>query len=371
MKGNMMQKLMSLLLSVWLLFLNPVMIMAAEPETANPDDAQLHWVSIPLFYQSPESGIALGGLFMEYRNPDAASTQGKQNTLGGMFFYTQKKQVIGEIDLQQYFQGDRILMTASIGYIDFSDEFYGIGADTNENMEEDYTFIERFFAGSIIWKVAPDFYVGPYLTYRQFAITDQAPEGLLASGEITGSDGTRAAGGGLRLLWDTRDDAFMPRHGWVMDAKAMSYRKDWGSDEDFSQLELTCKYFWPFGTTGTLALMSLTTLSDGNVPFEMMPCLGGSTIMRGYYSGYYRDNDYAAVQAEYRFPISGSFSGVIFTGFGEVAPEIDNFRVDHIKATAGFGLRYQLIPDQKIKLRLDIGFSENGVESYLNLMEAF
>jgi outer membrane protein assembly factor BamA len=338
---------------------------------ASPDHSQIQWVGLPLFYSTPESGFALGGLFMGYRNQDPASPQGKQDLFSGAFFVTQKEQIIGYLDFRKYFQGDRSLFLANIGYIDFPGKFFGIGQDSNKYTKEDYTLIQRAFSGGLLWKLAQDFYLGPYISYGRLDIEDQTPGGLLASGEIAGSDGTTVAGSGLRLFGDTRDDQFMPRHGSVIDAMAMSYQKNFGSDEDFSQLSLTYKHFWPMGPAGTFAFMSLTTVSEGNVPFEMMPCLGGSNTMRGYYSGYYRDKDYAALQGEYRYPISARLGGAIFVGLGEVASKIDEFSLDRLKTTAGFGFRYQLVPNQKVKLRLDIGFSETGNESYLNFMEAF
>ncbi len=46
-------------------------------------------------------------------------------------------------------------------------------------------------------------------------------------------------------------------------------------------------------------------------------------IMRGYYSGRYRDRNYAAAQIEYRKVFNRMFGLVLFAGAGEVASEIN------------------------------------------------
>jgi Outer membrane protein len=362
-----------LLLCGLVLLLNPAIILAADDElaTAGQGDSKIHWAVFPIIYSTPETGFALGGDFMALHNPDPSNAQAKQDVFQGMLIFTQKKQTICNLNLKKYYQGDQYLLMANGCYIDFPSEFFGIGPGADADMEEDYTLIQKAFIGSFLFKLAPNLYLGPSLTYGRFEVEDWAAGGLLAAGDINGYDGTTVAGGGIQLLLDTRDDEFMPRHGSQLNAQFNGYSRDWGSDNDFSQFNMTYKQFCPVGQNGTFAFMSSVVLSDGTVPFEMMPCLGGDTIMRGYYSGYNRDRDYVAVQGEYRFPIKNRFSGVAFAGLGEVAPEVDQFDTDHIKAAGGFGVRFLLYPEQKLKLRLDLGLSEEGVFTYINFMEAF
>jgi hypothetical protein len=355
-----------------LLLLESGLAWAADENTfENPGDAQIHWGVSPIFYSEPETGVAIGGYVMGYQNSDPALSKVKQNTYDGMLIYTQKDQVICNLDGTKYFQGDRLLMTASGSFADYPSEFFGIGPNTDEDRKEDYTFVEKAFTGSLLYKISSNLYGGPFINYGQYDITERKTGGILATGGINGADGTTVVGAGLKLLLDTRDDNFNPGHGSYLDAQAIAYRRDLGCDEDFSQFEVTFKHFWPLRRTGTFAVMSLLTLSEGSVPFEMLPCLGGDTIMRGYYSGLYRDNDYAAIQGEYRYPMGSRVSGVFFAGIGEIAPEVGDFTVDHLKVAGGFGFRFQLYPKQKLKLRLDTGISETGTCTYLNFMEAF
>lgn len=368
-----MQMIKTVLISVILLLFNSGILWATEEEAANADpvDPKIHWSASPIFFSSPETGIAIGGYIMGYQSSDPNFSSGKQNSLNGILVYTEEEQVAFNLSIKKYFQDDRYLLIVSGGYSDFPSKFYGIGPDTDEDSEEDFTLVESAYTGSFLWKLAPNFYLGPFISYGVFDVKDRTAGGQLAVGNINGWDGTTVVGGGFQLLRDTRDDNYMPRNGSVLNVQALSYCPEWGSDQEFLQYGITYKYFWPVGQTGTLALMSLISLSDGTVPFEMMPCLGGETIMRGYYSGLYRDRDYAAFQGEYRYVISTRVSGVFFVSLGEVASELDHFNSENIKAATGFGFRFQLYPKQKLKLRLDIGIGEEGVATYINFMEAF
>lgn len=356
---------------LFLIFNQSFLLAADETPAANSGDSQTHYLGFPIFSDSPETGIAVGGMFMGYRNSKSTLPQGKMDMIQGILIYTEKEQIILSLDVTKYFHDDRYLIMAHGGYVDFPDKFYGIGPDTDEDLEEDYTLISKPFQGSFLLRLTPDIYLGPSVVYCRLDIEDRTEGGLLAAGDINGSDGTTVSGAGLKLLRDTRDDGFQPQHGSLLDAQVTSYRKSWGSDEDFSQFVTTYRQFWPIRQTKTLAFLTALFLSDGTVPFEMMPCLGGGTIMRGYYGGRYRDRNYAALQGEYRFPINARFSGVAFASLGEVAPEIDQFNSDNLRVAGGFGGRFRIDPNQKINLRLDIGVSEDGVYTYINFMEAF
>ncbi len=358
--------------SMFLLFLGQGILFAADDTSATDSvDSQTHFFGFPILSQSPETGFAVGGYFMAYRYPNPAN-QVNMDSLTGILIYTEKEQLILNLGVNKYFQDDRYLLTVDTGYVDFPSYFYGIGTDNKkdiEDLEEEFTLISKSFQGSFLLKISPNIYFGPTLAYCHFDVEDREAGGLLTTGDINGSDGVIVSGGGFKLIRDTRDDGFLPQHGSLFDVQVTGYRKSWGSDEDFSQLITNYRRFWPFRETGTFALMTTLELSDGEVPFEMMPSLGG--LMRGYMDGRFRDNNCAVFQGEYRFPIITRLSGVAFAGLGEVAPEIDKFNSDNIKAAGGFGLRFRIDPNQKINLRFDIGLSEDGVYTYINFMEAF
>jgi outer membrane protein assembly factor BamA len=361
-----------LFILILLLLIVPNAILATDDKpVTESNDSKTHFFGFPILSESPETGFAIGGYFLAYRNLNPESVQDKIDTLNGILMYTEEEQLLLSLGINKHLQGDRFLLSTNCSYIDFPSKFYGIGPNTDEDWEEDYTLVSKSFHGSFLLRLTPHIYFGPSVTYSEFNIEDREPGGLLATGYINGCDGATVAGAGVKLTRDTRDNGFLPQNGSLLNAQVISYRKSLGSDGNFSQLNSSYRCFWPVRDTETLAFMSALTLSDDDTPFEMMPALGGPVIMRGYYGGRYRDRNFIALQGEYRFPIINRLSGVAFASLGEVAPEIEQFNFDNIKAAGGFGLRFRIDPNQKINLRFDIGASEEGICVYINFMEAF
>jgi len=77
--------------------------------------------------------------------------------------------------------------------------------------------------------------------------------------------------------------------------------------------------------------------------------------MRGYYSGRYRDHNYAAAQIEYRKVFNRMFGLVIFAGAGEVASEIKQITFQELKPNGGVGFRIKMARSERVNLRMDTG----------------
>ncbi len=102
-----------------------------------------------------------------------------------------------------------------------------------------------------------------------------------------------------------------------------------------------------------------------------MPRIGGESLLRGYYDGRYRDRTMAAVQAEYRFPIAWRFGGAVFAGAGQVAEAPLDLSVDSLKVAGGAGLRFLVVENPHVNIRMDFGQSLAGSGFYLQITEAF
>jgi outer membrane translocation and assembly module TamA len=113
-------------------------------------------------------------------------------------------------------------------------------------------------------------------------------------------------------------------------------------------------------------------MTFGDVPYFKLPRLGGDKMMRGYYFGRYRDNVYYMGQVEYRKQIADRFYLVAFFGLGRVSDKFKNVTLKNLHPTYGLGLRFVLDVMEKLNIRLDIGFGDNGTSGvYFNAEEAF
>ena len=86
----------------------------------------------------------------------------------------------------------------------------------------------------------------------------------------------------------------------------------------------------------------------------------------------FRDKEMIEGQMEYRFPIWGRWGGTVFFGAGEVAPSVLNFSPARLKPAGGLGLRFAVIPKERINIRLDFAYTDfAGLVYYLDINEAF
>ena len=173
------------------------------------------------------------------------------------------------------------------------------------------------------------------------------------------------------MVWDSRDGIFFPTSGFYGQAKWLSFGAWLGSDFDYNRVEVDLRWYKSLKPNHILATQVFSKATTSGTPFYEMPALGGQRIMRGYYEGRYRDELFLAGQVEYRFPIKGRLGAVGFAGLGDVAPDFPGFEMRDVKTTLGGGLRFAFNKDEKVNLRMDIGFgrSTNGV--YFGLEEAF
>jgi len=58
-------------------------------------------------------------------------------------------------------------------------------------------------------------------------------------------------------------------------------------------------------------------------------------------------------------------------GIGSVAPKIDEFKIDDILPSAGFGLRFLASEDYRVNVGIDYAFGEDSEALYFRIGEAF
>jgi outer membrane protein assembly factor BamA len=115
----------------------------------------------------------------------------------------------------------------------------------------------------------------------------------------------------------------------------------------------------------------LVQSSTGEPPFLQMPSIGGSNNMRGIIDAQQRDRMSMLAGAEVRFPILWRFRGAVFADAGQVASQASAVTLNQMWVSYGAGIRFLLVPEERISLRLDIGVSRGVPQFYLGFNEAF
>src|SRR5262249_51727112 len=144
------------------------------------------------------------------------------------------------------------------------------------------------------------------------------------------------------LKRDTRDDAMGPHHGSLTQASAVFSRRGAGSDYGFDVYEVDQRTYVALGARTVLALEGYGRLGRGDVPLDELSALGGSSRLRGYFEGRFRDNLYLTAQLEWRIRVVWRLSAAPFAAAGNVFPGLGAVTVTGLKAAGGLGLRVNL-----------------------------
>jgi surface antigen Omp85-like protein len=89
------------------------------------------------------------------------------------------------------------------------------------------------------------------------------------------------------------------------------------------------------------ARMQHASEKDGQqIPFFMLPALGGGSSLRGYSSWRFRDQNSLLLQAEWRIMVNRYLDLAFFYDAGKVAARTSDLDLDHLKDDYGVGIRF-------------------------------
>ena len=320
----------------------------------------------PIIFYSDETRWA-GGAGVQW----VRQTKSKKHSssIGIIGFYTQNKQYVFQISPDLYLKAGAYLFSAGIGHSYYPDKFYGIGNHTHRDDEEDFTYRSFGIRPSVQKRLFANLYVGVQYDFSDEKLTEIEEGKLLASGTISGSNGGSVSGFGLVASWDSRNDNLYPTQDSYHQFTAIFYQSALGSDFNFDSYRLDLRHYLRVFNQQILALQGIISINTGNPPFQSLNPLG--LFLRGYYQNRFVDKNLIAGQAEYRLPLIGRFGLVGFVGCGQVARIIENFAIQELKPSAGFGIRFAVVPEQKVNLRIDFGFGKDDSSFDISLMELF
>jgi hypothetical protein len=264
--------------------------------------------------------------------------------------------------------GDKLRVKAAAAYIDVRYRFYGIG-NTIDFLDIGALHEGPAYFLSAKWNVWKKLYVGlGYLrgnvdTRLRVDVTDPDfffdPVFNLDVGAIT-----------IPIQIDSRDHEQFPRDGWLVTGQTALYRESVGSDFDAQTYKLTINHYFPMRDADVLATRLVMKSADEEVPFFLLSTFGGTTDLRGYPSGRYRDENMYALQTEYRWQFNDRWVFTGFAGVGEVAESFSRMGRNFLPA-AGIGARLVLSKKHKVGLSVDVATGKDGTEFYFGVGEAF
>ena len=345
------------------------------PNTVKNDSTEKRtsFSAYPYVFYSPESQFAggAGGIYIFYAGQQEDL---KPSKIGFGGYYSTNNQYKLSVSPNLYLFDNYLYIEAPTSFGFFVNKYWGIGDDAPDFDNASYAI--QTFTSTITVQIPPLLLfsadrTGLIFDFDQTEIVDKLENEKLEDETLPGYNGGTIMGIGTDLVWDSRNNLFYPNSGIYQYFKAVIYPGGI-SDFNFALFELDVKSFLAIAPDNVFAFNMYVQSVVGDTPFYKLPALGGQKRMRGFFNGRYRDNFYGMLQAEYRQYFYRKWGVVAFAGAGNVANNILEYDFSSLKYSYGLGLRFLFNKQQKINLRMDIGFGSDGSRGiYFGIQEAF
>lgn len=328
---------------------------------------------LPILYNTPETSWAFGlaGIYSFYTDRPAPRAATLPSQLQLAAAYTLNRQLFFFMPYDIFTPHNAFRFNGELGFYRYTYFYYGIGNEYEEFPGELFSVTFPRIRINALKRTGGKLYAGLRFWLDDFQITETASEGLLANGNIPGAEGGLVSGVGPMLQLDSRDQLFYPHRGELLEAALLFNSKWLGSDFAYTKFTFNGSKYLPLSARTVLALNTYVELNSGQPPFYQLAQLGGGRKLRGYYEGRYRDNNLLILQAEWRFPVWKRLKAAVFGGAGLVAATPAAFSHEHLRPAIGGGLRYLVLQEQQIHVRLDLAWGQNSSGFYLTVGEAF
>ena len=327
---------------------------------------------LPVIARSIETSWSFGSAASLTFKPKIRDVAVRTSNIQAIVLYSLRKQFVAAINGTIYLPGEKYILNHQFSYSYYPDKFWGIGPQTQDSSMENYNYKQYYIYLHPQRHIGNKMYLGLIYEFQRLFDVSYQKGGLFDTENIVGRNGYHVSGLGLSFTYDTRNNAFSPDRGEMLQFYFNHFANYFGSDYQYTNFVIDTRKFFRTFKDQVLAFQAYGFFNTGEVPIRSMGLLGGASKMRGYYEGRFRDKNLAIFQTEYRMPIFWRLGAVVFGDLGNVAGSLSSFNLDNIKFSYGAGLRVALNKTEKLNLRLDYGFASGSSSGfYLQLGEAF
>lgn len=328
--------------------------------------------TLPIGYYTPETRLAAGGLLYYMFCLHKEDTLAKRSNIQTYASYTQNKQYAIETQWDIFGKANSFYSNGELDYIYFPEFYFGVGNQSRFEDRQLLSYKKVRLTSKNLWKVGESYYLGGLFQGQYMFSFEAADMSFTPKEKENGLGGYMTAGIGPIFISDTRDNVLNASKGHFVEISASAY--NYGVYDRFRFLNISYdgRKYISLSHGSCLALHTYFVGNLGDVPFRMMPAIGGPRYLRGYYYGRFRDNNMYAFQTEWRQKVWKRFGMVLFTGFAQVGSNIKNLLDTSPTWNVGGGLRFVVNRAENVNIRLDVGYTESqNMGFYLVFAEAF
>ncbi|MDE6453159.1 MAG: BamA/TamA family outer membrane protein [Muribaculaceae bacterium] len=334
-----------------------------EPKTDKKFD--ISFIGGPHYSSDSKFGIGLmgAGLYRTYEadslTPFSQSSIYADATTAGHF----KIGIVGT----HIFPGDKSRITYDVNFSRIATSFWGIGYEEcrHDANESKYKYLNSQIRADYRVRFGKHFYAGPLAAF------DYIHGSSFGNPELWHGEAARTFNFGLGVLleYDSRDNLSAPFRGTFVRLEQQFNPRFLGNKYAFSGTKLHASQYCPLWTGATLAASFDCRLTYGNTPWGLLSTFGGSSNMRGYFEGRYRDKSAMTACVELRQHIWRRNGLAIWGGAGTVFAEFNDIRARSILPNYGIGYRWEF--KQRVNVRVDLGFGRGCTGFIFSINEAF
>lgn len=365
---------------------------AVEPLFETPKDMQPTWIDnilsvfgadgefddtkvidmsyLPTAYYTPEKKFGVGLLMVGLYKTDNASSEEQPSSLVLNSFASMNQSYGVTVENMTFLNQGKQRLLLDLELHNEAAVYYGVGIEQGDQDLNHHEFKEQLYSFKPRWmtEVADSYFIG---VGADFIYTTADSLELVATQAPVDANSLLpdnfSSGVVITSFYDSRDYRLNATKGWLFQLDAGLYQND--QFDSFSTYNIELANYIDLGTTpGLIAWQVQGHLTSGDVPWNLLPDLGGSDAMRGYIRGRYRDEQMMMGQVEYRLPIFQRYGMVFWGSVGSVAPKVSEL-TDTLLTAYGTGFRFKI--KDNINLRFDVGVGENDTNFYLNVNEVF
>jgi hypothetical protein len=326
---------------------------------------------LPILFFTPETKLGFGGFVYNAFRLKLGDSITRKSITQSYLTYTLNKQFAFENDYQVWIRKNRFYFTGVLDYSMFPQFYFGIGNDTrNEDR-----FLVAFSSSRIkmknLMRLFNSVYGGLFFHFEQAFGQDDNLKRNIKNREVFGAMSFDAKGIGPLLIIDLRDNPLNPSHGLYFETSYMDYKSLFNNEHMFFNYILDMRKYATIVKKIVWNANVYLNFNVGEVPFRLLPEIGGPRFLRGYYRGRFKDNNMFVIQQEFRIPLYKRFGAALFGGIGAVAKTSSDLLSNTVHYNYGLGLRFKMKQNDNANIRLDFGLTKDSHGLYLVFAEAF
>ncbi len=262
---------------------------------------------------------------------------------------------------------------------DPTERFFGIGNNTGEGGESNYTTEQVYVRGLIGWNATENFQMAlvsrPRFVRIQEGAFNTIPQTIDLYRNVKGINGGSEIYNEARATYDTRDSVDIPHSGGLIIAYYGLADRRFMSSVSYNRTGVDFHHYWTVFPRLTIATHAyLQYIPAGNeTPFWAMARLGGDEsqlydqqTLRGYGVGRWVDNNLSVGNVEFRTKV---YEADLFGthGVAQVAPFLEAGRVFHSPSTDPLeslhpvgGVGFRAIAEPFVVGYVDVGWGGEG-----------